>query len=92
MSDIDKDGMLDIDEWALSQHLSKDQTLHFHVTSFFLLLVKIKLDGHELPNILPEHLVPPSKRHLVTGEGGGSKNPGLYPSIGAGGEQISGDS
>jgi hypothetical protein len=23
LSDIDKDGMLDIDEWALSQHLSK---------------------------------------------------------------------
>ncbi|CAF0879110.1 unnamed protein product [Adineta ricciae] len=42
LSDIDKDGMLDIDEWALSQHL-----------------IKIKLDGHELPNALPDHLVPP---------------------------------
>ncbi|CAF4164744.1 unnamed protein product [Rotaria sordida] len=48
LSDIDRDGMLDIDEWALVQHL-----------------IKIKLDGHELPTTLPDHLVPPSKRHLI---------------------------
>lgn len=62
LSDIDKDGMLDIDEWALSQHL-----------------IKVKLDGHELPNTLPDHLVPPSKRHLANN---GSPSGGLYPTIG----------
>ncbi|XP_042207993.1 EH domain-containing protein 3-like isoform X2 [Homarus americanus] len=45
MSDIDKDGMLDADEFALAMHL-----------------INIKLDGNDLPNDLPEHLVPPSKR------------------------------
>ncbi|CAF1284342.1 unnamed protein product [Rotaria magnacalcarata] len=68
LSDIDKDGMLDIDEWALSQHL-----------------VKIKLEGHELPNVLPDHLIPPSKRHLInkTDNSAGSSygNNGLYPSV-----------
>lgn len=47
LSDCDKDGMLDIDEWALANYL-----------------IKLKLDGFELPNALPEHLVPPSKRKL----------------------------
>jgi hypothetical protein len=47
LSDYDKDSMLDIDEWALSNYL-----------------VKLKLDGFELPNSLPDHLVPPSKRKL----------------------------
>lgn len=47
LSDCDKDGMLDSDEWALANYL-----------------IKLKLDGHELPNALPEHLVPPAKRKL----------------------------
>ncbi|CAF1599345.1 unnamed protein product [Rotaria magnacalcarata] len=79
LSDIDKDGMLDIDEWALSQHL-----------------IKIKLDGHELPNILPNHLVPPSKRHLISASSSAEGNSGIYPAINSvtgGGEQnTSGDS
>lgn len=45
LADIDKDGMLDSDEFALAMHL-----------------INIKLEGHDLPNDLPEHLVPPSKR------------------------------
>lgn len=45
LSDIDKDGMLDADEWALANHL-----------------IKIKLEGHDLPSELPEHLIPPSKK------------------------------
>jgi len=72
LSDIDKDGMLDIDEWALSQHL-----------------IKVKIDGHELPTVLPDHLVPPSKRHLVVNGSPGGGNAGLYPSIG--GEQNTND-
>lgn len=45
LSDIDCDGFLDIDEFALAMHL-----------------INVKLDGCELPTVLPEHLVPPSKR------------------------------
>lgn len=45
LSDVDKDGMLDSDEFALAMHL-----------------IQIKLDGHDLPTDLPDHLVPPSKR------------------------------
>ncbi|KAK3093088.1 hypothetical protein FSP39_010931 [Pinctada imbricata] len=45
LSDIDQDGMLDEDEWALANHL-----------------IKIKLDGHDLPATLPDHLIPPSKK------------------------------
>lgn len=25
-------------------------------------LINVKLDGNELPNVLPDHLIPPSKR------------------------------
>lgn len=45
LSDIDKDGMLDSDEFALAMHL-----------------INVKLDGNDLPNELPDHLVPPSKK------------------------------
>lgn len=47
LSDVDKDGHLDADEFALAMHL-----------------IRIKLDGHELPTSLPDHLVPPSKRFV----------------------------
>jgi len=47
LSDLDHDGMLDADEFALAMYLTG-----------------IKLDGHDLPNDLPAHLVPPSKRFL----------------------------
>lgn len=47
LADIDKDGMLDDEEFALANHL-----------------IKVKLEGHELPSDLPAHLVPPSKRKL----------------------------
>ncbi|XP_014275527.1 EH domain-containing protein 1 isoform X1 [Halyomorpha halys] len=45
LSDIDRDGFLDADEFALAMHL-----------------IQVKLDGHDLPTTLPDHLVPPSKR------------------------------
>ena len=45
MSDIDRDGMLDADEFALAMYL-----------------IELKLEGHELPLELPDHLVPPGKR------------------------------
>ncbi|XP_059811191.1 EH domain-containing protein 1 [Hemitrygon akajei] len=45
LADVDKDGMLDDEEFALANHL-----------------IKVKLEGHELPNELPDHLIPPSKR------------------------------
>uniref|UniRef100_A0A1I8HQA4 EH domain-containing protein 1 n=1 Tax=Macrostomum lignano TaxID=282301 RepID=A0A1I8HQA4_9PLAT len=45
LADIDQDGMLDIDEFALAKYL-----------------IRLRLDGHELPNQLPDHLMPPSKK------------------------------
>lgn len=45
LSDVDKDGLLDSDEFALAMYL-----------------IDLKLDGHEIPSRLPDHLVPPSKR------------------------------
>jgi len=56
----------------------------FEIIKNFI-LVKIKLDGHELPNVLPEHLVPPSKRHLITNGNSSGGNASLYPTIGGGG-------
>lgn len=47
LSDIDKDGFLDMDEFALAMHL-----------------IQIKVEGHDLPVELPDHLVPPSKRDI----------------------------
>lgn len=46
LSDIDKDGQLDMDEFALAMHL-----------------INVKLEGHEIPTELPDHLIPPSKKH-----------------------------
>lgn len=45
LSDVDADGFLDVEEFALAMHL-----------------INVKLDGHELPTVLPDHLMPPSKR------------------------------
>jgi hypothetical protein len=45
LSDIDRDGRLDSDEFALAMHL-----------------MHCKLEGHHLPLLLPQHLIPPSKR------------------------------
>lgn len=45
LADVDKDGFLDDEEFALANHL-----------------IKVKLEGYELPAKLPSHLVPPSKR------------------------------
>uniref|UniRef100_A0A671RLL9 EH domain-containing protein 1 n=1 Tax=Sinocyclocheilus anshuiensis TaxID=1608454 RepID=A0A671RLL9_9TELE len=45
LADVDNDGYLDDEEFALANHL-----------------IKVKLEGHELPADLPDHLVPPSKR------------------------------
>ena len=45
LADVDRDGMLDNEEFALAMHL-----------------INIKLDGHDLPIELPDHLIPPTKR------------------------------
>ena len=45
LADVDRDGMLDSEEFALALHL-----------------LDIKLGGDDLPQELPQHLVPPTKR------------------------------
>ena len=53
LADVDSDGALDSDEFALAMHL-----------------INIKLEGYDLPEDLPEHLVPPSKkRNMLNGFG-----------------------
>ncbi|XP_046918998.1 EH domain-containing protein 1 [Dermatophagoides farinae] len=49
MSDIDRDGMLDRDEFALAMYL-----------------VSVTLKNYDLPEQLPRHLLPPSKRAIIT--------------------------
>lgn len=46
LSDVDQDGQLDEEEFALAMYL-----------------VMIKLRDFEVPNQLPRHLCPPSKRN-----------------------------
>lgn len=46
LSDVDKDGLLDSEEFALAMYL-----------------IDLKLDGHEIPSRLPDHLLPPSKKN-----------------------------
>uniref|UniRef100_A0A8R1HS72 Uncharacterized protein n=1 Tax=Caenorhabditis japonica TaxID=281687 RepID=A0A8R1HS72_CAEJA len=48
LADVDRDGHLDADEFALAVHF-----------------IQLKLEGHELPEQLPAHLVPPSKRPKI---------------------------
>ena len=45
LADVDQDGALDGDEFALAMHL-----------------INIKLDGYDMPDDLPDHLIPPSKK------------------------------
>ena len=48
LADVDSDGMLDSDEFALAMHL-----------------INVKLEGYDLPDELPEHLIPPSKKSPI---------------------------
>lgn len=48
LSDVDRDGYLDKDEFALAMHL-----------------INVKLQGNEIPEDLPRHLVPPAKKERL---------------------------
>lgn len=52
LSDVDQDGALDADEFALAMHL-----------------INIKLEGYDMPENLPDHLIPPSKKRMLNGIG-----------------------
>uniref|UniRef100_A0A0N5C7H8 EH domain-containing protein 1-like n=1 Tax=Strongyloides papillosus TaxID=174720 RepID=A0A0N5C7H8_STREA len=56
LADINGDGMLDSEEFALANYL-----------------INLRLEGHELPDTLPKHLLPPSYREV--------KENGVYPSL-----------
>ena len=62
LADVDKDGMLDADEFALAMHLINvklDGELNYpHIDQ----TDSISIAGHDLPAELPSHLVPPAKR------------------------------
>ena len=67
LADTDNDGMLDSEEFALAMHLIKVEKKTF--SKLFQLCPQIKVDGHDIPDVLPRHLLPPSKR---PGGGGGT--------------------
>jgi hypothetical protein len=54
LADVDQDGALDGDEFALAMHL-----------------INIKLDGYDMPDELPDHLIPPSKKQALMNGGKG---------------------
>lgn len=42
--------------------MDQDGFLDLEEFALAMHLIKVKVEGNELPNILPDHLVPPSKR------------------------------
>ena len=54
--------MLDSEEFALAMHLIR---LDVHIMTFLLnsSSFRIKTEGHDIPDSLPPHLIPPSKKN-----------------------------
>lgn len=50
--------------WKMAD-IDQDGMLDFDEFSLALHLINVKLTGHDLPNELPDHLIPPSKRDLT---------------------------
>jgi len=57
LADVDGDGMLDHEEFALAMHL-----------------IQVKCDGFNLPDLLPDHLIPPGHRAPGNGHNNGHNN------------------
>ena len=79
LADVDGDGALDSDEFALAMHL-----------------INVKLDGFDLPEDLPGHLIPPSKKRVLAngrnGSGSGSDGDSYWRgALGSGQQGESGD-
>ena len=68
LADTDNDGMLDSEEFALAMHLIKVGS-KVQRSVLVYLCPQIKVDGHDIPDVLPRHLLPPGKR---PGGGGGT--------------------
>ena len=66
LSDIDEDGMLDRDEFAVA-----------------MFLIDHKLSGNDIPETLPERVVPPSKRLYMKAPGRIGRGPGSSVTQGA---------
>ncbi len=73
LSDIDKDGMLDRDEFAVA-----------------MFLIDHKLKGNDIPETLPDRLVPPSKRAKPTRRVYHQDSPGSSYRGGGGYERVDG--
>ena len=53
-------------------HAPQDGQLDADEFALSMHLINIKLDGFDLPDDLPHHLVPPSKKKVYNGNGAGS--------------------
>ena len=57
--------MLDNEEFALAMHLIKViSELDINETENDILFHQVKVDGYNLPEVLPDHLIPPSHKHV----------------------------
>ena len=66
LSDIDRDGCLDYEEFALMMHL----------------IYNVALEDYPLPDKLPDHLIPPTKRKPVLSKASSVDEDGeLYPKL-----------
>ena len=55
--------------WRLADH-DEDGMLNDEEFALAMHLIKVKCDGHNLPETLPDHLVPPSQRSQHSPENG----------------------
>ena len=63
--------------WKLADY-DKDGMLDKDEWALAEYLIQIKLDGNEIPNVLPDHLIPPKKRLLKVDSSHSKSDPSLF--------------